>query len=193
MKRICVFCGSSAGNRPAYAAAARALGKEMAARGIGLVYGGGGVGLMGAVATAVLDNGGSVTGVIPHGLMIREVAHPGVPDMRVVDSMHERKALMNLLSDAFISLPGGLGTLEETAEMLTWAQLGIHRKPVALLNIDGFYNAFIDFLDGTVREGFLRGANRSLLVVGTEPESLLDELSAYEPPVTDRWISRSET
>jgi len=165
----------------------------MAARGIGLVYGGGGVGLMGAVATAVLDNGGSVTGVIPHGLMIREVAHPGVPDMRVVDSMHERKALMNLLSDAFISLPGGLGTLEETAEMLTWAQLGIHRKPVALLNIDGFYNAFIDFLDGTVREGFLRGANRSLLVVGTEPESLLDELSAYEPPVTDRWISRSET
>lgn len=193
MKRICVFCGSSEGTRPEYAAAARTLGAEMAARGIGLVFGGGRVGLMGAVATSVLEHGGVVTGVIPHGLKIREVAHDGVLDMRIVDSMHERKAMMNELSDAFISLPGGLGTIEETAEMLTWAQLGIHRKPVALLNVLGFYDPLIAFLDRTVEEGFLRAANRQLLVVGTSAPEMLDRLSDYRAPETERWITRSET
>ncbi|MBK6428835.1 MAG: TIGR00730 family Rossman fold protein [Blastocatellia bacterium] len=193
MKRICVFCGSSEGARPEYAAVARALGAEMASRGIGLVFGGGRVGLMGAVASAVLENGGHVTGIIPHGLMVREVAHDGVEDMRVVDSMHERKALMNELSDAFISMPGGLGTIEETAEMLTWAQLGIHRKPVALLNGLGYYDPLVAFLDRTVEEGFLRAENRQLLVVGDEPASLLDRLTDYRAPETERWIRRSET
>ena len=193
MKRICVFCGSSEGARPEYAAVARALGAEMACRGIGLVFGGGRVGLMGAVASAVLENGGHVTGVIPHGLMVREVAHDCVEDMRVVDSMHERKALMNELSDAFISMPGGLGTIEETAEMLTWAQLGIHRKPVALLNVLGYYDPLVAFLDRTVEEGFLRAENRQLLVVGAEPASLLDRLTDYRAPETERWIRRSET
>jgi uncharacterized protein (TIGR00730 family) len=164
----------------------------MAARGIGLVFGGGRVGLMGAIASSVLEHGGDVTGVIPHGLRIREVAHDGVHDMRVVDSMHERKALMNDLSDAFISMPGGLGTIEETAEMLTWAQLGIHRKPVALLNVLGFYDPLIAFLDQTVTEGFLRAENRQLLVVGNEPAGLLDRLLDYQAPETERWISRSE-
>ena len=139
------------------------------------------------------EHGGEVTGVIPHGLKIREVAHDGVLDMRIVDSMHERKALMNELSDAFISLPGGLGTIEETAEMLTWAQLGIHRKPVALLNVLGFYDPLIAFLDRTVEEGFLRAANRQLLVVGTSAPEMLDRLSDYRAPETERWITRSET
>lgn len=179
--------------RSEYAAAARNLGSEMAARGIGLVFGGGRVGLMGAIASSVLEHGGKVTGVIPHGLKIREVAHDGVDDMRVVNSMHERKAMMNELSDAFISMPGGLGTIEETAEMLTWAQLGIHRKPVALLNVLGFYDPLIAFLDRTVDEGFLRAENRQLLVVGTEPAGLLDRLADYRAPETERWISRSET
>lgn len=164
----------------------------MAARGIGLVFGGGRVGLMGAIASSVLEHGGDVTGVIPHGLKIREVAHDGVDDMRVVDSMHERKAMMNELSDAFISMPGGLGTIEETAEMLTWAQLGIHRKPVALLNVLGFFDPLITFLDRTVTEGFLRAENRQLLVVGDEPGDLLDRLLDYQAPETERWISRSE-
>lgn len=168
------------------------LGAEMAARGIGLVFGGGRVGLMGAVASAVLENGGTVTGIIPHGLRIREVAHEGVEDMRVVDSMHERKSLMNELSDAFISMPGGLGTIEETAEMLTWAQLGIHRKPVALLNVLGFYDPLISFLDRTVEESFLRSENRRLLVVANDPVGLLNRLADYEPPETERWITRSD-
>lgn len=193
MKRICVFCGSSGGARPEYAAAAQTLGKEMATRGIGLVFGGGRVGLMGAIASSVLEHGGEVTGIIPHGLMIREVAHNGVVDMRVVDSMHERKAMMNELSDAFVSMPGGLGTIEETAEMLTWAQLGIHRKPVALLNVLGFYDPLIAFLDRTVEEGFLRRENRELLVVGGDAVSLLDKLVSYEAPEMERWITRSET
>lgn len=165
----------------------------MAARGIGLVFGGGRVGLMGTIASAILANGGEVTGVIPHGLKIREVAHDGVSDMRVVDSMHERKAMMSDLSDAFISMPGGFGTIEETAEMLTWAQLGIHRKPVALLNVLGYYNPFIAFLDRTVEEGFVHINNRKLLVVADEPVELLDLLADYQPPETERWITRSET
>ncbi len=193
MKRICVFCGSSGGARPEYADAARRLGTAMARRGIALVYGGGRVGLMGTIADAVMQEGGEVVGIIPHGLVVREAAHETVTDLRVVNSMHERKALMQTLSDAFISMPGGMGTIEETCEMMTWAQLGIHRKPCAVLNIEGYYDPMLTFFDHGVREGFIRPEHRMLLVEGRDPENLLDLLAAYEPPVLQKWITRDET
>lgn len=193
MKRICVFCGSSPGSDPAYLEAATAMGTELARRGIGLVYGGGRVGLMGACAEAVAAGGGDVIGVIPHGLVVREVGNLAAGELRVVDSMHERKATMASLSDAFVSLPGGMGTLEETAEMLTWAQLGIHRKPCAVLDVAGFYAPLLAFLDRAVETGFVRPEHRRLLVVGTEPAALLDALEAYEPPALEKWITRDET
>lgn len=193
MQRICVFCGSSPGSRPEYVDAARRMGFAMARRGIGLVFGGGRAGLMGTVANAVLEEGGQVTGIIPHGLMVREVAHEGISELHVVDSMHERKALMASLSDAFVSLPGGMGTIEETSEILTWAQLGIHRKPCALLNIGGYYDGLLAFLDHGVAEGFIRPEHRALLVEGHDPENLIDLLGAYEPPALERWITRDET
>src|SRR5262245_40250457 len=176
MKRICVFCGSSDGARASYKDAARRLGVALARRGVGLVYGGGRVGLMGTVADAVLAEGGEVVGVIPHGLVVREAAHQALTELRVVDSMHERKALMSTLADAFISLPGGMGTVEETCEMLTWAQLGIHRKACALLNIDGYFDPLLAFFDNGVAEGFIRHEHRALLVEGRDPENLLDLL-----------------
>jgi uncharacterized protein (TIGR00730 family) len=172
---------------------ARRMGEALVRRGIGLVYGGGRVGLMGTIANAVLGGSGEVIGVIPHGLVVREAAHEGVADIRIVDSMHERKATMASLADAFVSLPGGMGTIEETAEMLTWAQLGIHRKPCAVLNVEGYYDQMLAFFDSTVAEGFVLPEHRALLVEGRDPENLLDLLAAYEPPALEKWLGRYET
>lgn len=193
MRRICVFAGSSPGVRPAYREAARRLGGLLAGRGIGIVYGGGHVGLMGAVADAALDGGGEVIGVIPRALMDREVGHRGVTDLRVVGTMHERKALMNELADAFIALPGGLGTLEELCEVLTWAQLGIHRKPVALLDVEEFWSRYLAFLDHGVQERFLRPEHRALLLVARTADETLAALAAWRPPKeVGKWMDRKE-
>jgi uncharacterized protein (TIGR00730 family) len=194
VERICVFCGASPGARPEYAEAAGELARLLTAEGIGVVYGGGGVGLMGALADAVIAAGGDLTGVIPRALVDREIAHRDVMDMRVVGSMHERKALMAELSDAFVALPGGIGTLEELFEVYTWAQLGLHRKPCALLNVEGYYEGIADFLAHAVSERFLREETRGLLMVETDPAALLERLRSFEPPaVVPKWIDREET
>ena len=190
--RICVFCGSSAGIRPAYAAMAAALGRAMAARGIGLVYGGSRVGLMGAIADATLAAGGSAIGVIPQALVDKEIAHNGLSELRIVRSMHERKAMMADLSAGFVALPGGIGTLEELFEIWTWAQLGDHRKPVAMLNVDGFYDGLLAFLDRQSSEGFVRREHRDMLIVESDPDALLDRCAAYEPPALAKWIRAGE-
>jgi len=192
MKRVCVFCGSRDGTRDQYVASARQMGQALARRGIGLVYGGGGIGLMGILADAALSAGGDVVGVIPEALMAREVAHGGLTDLRVVASMHERKALMAELSDAFVALPGGFGTLEEFCETLTWVQLGIHRKPCGLLNVEGFFDPLLSFFDHAVRERFVSPDHRSLVVVEEDPERLLDALARWEPPALERWMGREE-
>src|SRR3990172_1852809 len=192
MKRVCVFCGSRNGTRDQYVAAARRTGEALARRGIGLVYGGGGIGLMGVLADAAVSAGGDVIGVIPKALMAREVAHRGLPDLRVVASMHERKALMAELADAFVALPGGFGTLEEFCEALTWAQLGIHRKPCGLLNVEGFFDPLLSLFDHAVRERFVSPDHRSLVVVEEDPERLLDALSRWAPPALERWMGREE-
>lgn len=180
IKHICVFCGSALGSRPVYRAAAAALGTDLARRGLGLVFGGGKVGLMGVVADAAIAAGGHAVGVIPSFLSSREIAHEGVSDLRVVASMHERKALMANLSDAFLVLPGGMGTLDETCEILTWAQLGLHGKPVGLLNVDGYFDSFIAFLDRAELDGFLRPEHRRLWTVSSDPTSLLQRLTRME-------------
>jgi uncharacterized protein (TIGR00730 family) len=177
LKRVCVYCGSHSGSRAAYAQAARAMGEALAQRGIGVVYGGGRVGLMGALADAALAAGGSVTGVIPRALVSREIAHLDLKDLRVVDSMHERKALMAELADAFIALPGGFGTLEEFCEVLTWAQLGLHHKPCGLLNVAGFYDSLLSFFDHAAAEDFIRDLHRGQVVVESDLERLLDALA----------------
>jgi uncharacterized protein (TIGR00730 family) len=193
MTRICVFAGSSVGVRPTYAASARELGIALAARGIGLVYGGGSVGLMGEIADAALAGGAEVIGVIPRPLATRELAHTGLTTMHVVESMHERKALMASLVDGFIALPGGLGTLEETLEVLTWSQLGIHRKPVGVLNVDGYYDGLIAFLGEAVREGFVRREYLDLFLFGWHPRELLDELADWRPPrLPGPWLDESQ-
>jgi len=194
VERICVFCGASPGARPEYAEATRELARLVIAEGIGVVYGGGGVGLMGALADEVIASGGELTGVIPRALVDREIAHRDVMDMRVVGSMHERKALMAELSDAFVALPGGIGTLEELFEVYTWAQLGLHSKPCALLNVAGYYDGIADFLALAVSERFLREETRDLLLVETDPAALIDRLRSFEPPaVVPKWIDRDET
>ena len=193
MNRICVFCGSSDGARPIYKDAARRLGVALARRRVGLVYGGGRVGLMGAVADALMAEGGEVVGAIPHALVAREAAHEGITELRVVDSMHERKALMATLADAFVSLPGGMGTIEETCEMLTWAQLGIHRKPCAVVNVDGYFDPLLAFFDRGVAEGFIRPEHRALLVEAPDPEAALDLVETFRPPALEKWITRDET
>lgn len=192
LHRLCVYCGSSAGSRPIYAEAADTFGQALAARNIGVVFGGGSVGMMGLVADAVLAAGGEAVGVIPHGLAAREVGHAGLTELHVVDTMHERKALMADLSDGFVALPGGLGTLEELMEVWTWAQLGIHRRPVGLLNVDGYYDGLLTFVNHAAREGFVREGHRALLVVSDTPEELLDALEAYEPPDVPRWLTSRE-
>jgi uncharacterized protein (TIGR00730 family) len=176
--RICVFCGSNPGSRPAYANAARALGTALARRGLGLVYGGGRVGLMGTIADAVLAAGGEAIGVIPEHLVARELAHTGLTELFVVPSMHERKARMAALSRAFVALPGGYGTLDETCEALTWTQLGLQSKPCGLLNVEGYYDPLLAFLDRAVGEGFLDPENRAILLVETDPERLIGRLLA---------------
>jgi uncharacterized protein (TIGR00730 family) len=191
--RLCVFCGSSTGLDPAFASAARTLATELAARGIDVVYGGGNVGLMGIVADAALAAGGRVIGVIPHALVTRELAHQGLSEIHVVDSMHERKALMSSLSDGFIALPGGFGTLEEFCEAVTWTQLGVHAKPCGLLNVAGFYDGLLAFLEHALHEEFLRATHREIVVSDTDPSALIDRLVAWQPPLIPKWIERTET
>jgi uncharacterized protein (TIGR00730 family) len=194
VERICVFCGASPGARPVYTQATAELAHVLVGEGLGVVYGGGGVGLMGALADAVIAAGGELTGVIPRSLVHREIAHRDVMDMRVVGSMHERKALMADLSDAFIALPGGIGTLEELFEVYTWAQLGLHQKPCALLNVDGYYDGIRDFLAHATRERFLRDETRELLLVDTDARTLVKRVTEFEPqPAVPKWIDRGET
>lgn len=191
MKRVCVFLGSSPGARPAYAAAARALAGELVRRDLELVYGGGNVGLMGILADAVLSEGGHVIGVIPAALAELEVAHTGLPDLRVVGSMHERKALMIDLADAFVSLPGGLGTFEEFFEVLTWGQLGLHRKPCALLEVAGYWQSLRAMLAWAVEERFVRTQSLDLLLVSESPAALLDACADHRPQsVEQKWLDR---
>lgn len=192
LKNLCVFCGSSTGVRPDYAAAAKATGRLLAERGIGVVFGGGSVGMMGAVADAALEMKGEVIGVIPHALAAREVDHTGLTALHKVDTMHERKALMAELADGFIALPGGLGTLEELMEVWTWVQLGIHRSPVGLLNVAGYFDGLLTFADHAVSEGFVRPAHRDMLVVADTPLGLLDALVAWEPPDVPHWLDPDE-
>jgi uncharacterized protein (TIGR00730 family) len=189
MRRICVFCGSSAGGSPAYAEAASAVGRLLAAEGIGLVFGGGRVGLMGVVADAVLAGGGEAIGVIPEALLRREVGHTGLTELLVVESMHERKARMADLSDGFVALPGGFGTLEELFEVVTWAQLGIHPKPCGLLDVAGYYEPLLQLLDRGVDESFIRPQHRGLVLAGTDPARLLERMRRFVPPTTEAWIA----
>lgn len=181
MKRVCVFCGSNAGIRAEYGNAAQGLATVLARRGLGLVYGGGNVGLMGVLADSMLEAGGEVIGVIPQSLVAKEVAHHGVSELRIVDTMHQRKALMNELSDAFIALPGGFGTLDEFFEILTWSQLGIHGKPSGLLNVSGYFDNLLAMLDHAVTERFLRPAHRELVIADTDVDSLLQRLLSFSP------------
>ncbi len=186
--RICVFCGSASGRNPRHAAAARAMGQTLARRGIGLVNGGGHVGLMGATADGALEAGGEAIGVIPRALVDRELGHKGMTALRVVEDMHERKALMAELSDAFIALPGGIGTLEELFEAWTWAGLGIHRKPVGVLDVEGYWDPLIAMVDRMVDEGFLPSHLRDALLVAQEPDALVDAIQAYQPRAA-RWTT----
>jgi uncharacterized protein (TIGR00730 family) len=192
MRRVCVFCGSNRGSDPIYTAAARALGTLLAREQLGLVYGGGSVGLMGEVADAVLAAGGEAIGVIPHGLWAREVGHKALTQMHVVDTMHARKAMMADLADAFIALPGGLGTLEEIFEVWTWAQLGMHAKPLGFLNVAGFYDPLLAFLDAATETAFIRPQFRELALVDDDPARLLARFRTWQPPAVPKWITRGE-
>ncbi|MCP3963049.1 MAG: TIGR00730 family Rossman fold protein [bacterium] len=192
MKRICVFCGSHFGNDPAYRAAAAELGEGMVERGLGLVYGGGAVGMMGVVADAVMAGGGEVIGVIPRSLRDREVAHHGLTELQVVDSMHERKRLMYARAEAVVALPGGIGTLDELFESMTWNQLGIHLKPAGLLNVGGYFDPLIAMLDRAFERGFVGRAYTDFLLVESTVDSLLDALEGYRPPSGDVWVRPSD-
>jgi uncharacterized protein (TIGR00730 family) len=191
LRRVCVFGASSPGARGSYATAAEAVGAVLARHGVGLVYGGGAVGLMGTLADAALAAGGEVTGVIPASLVAREVGHRGLSDLRVVASMHERKALMEELADGFVALPGGSGTLDELMEIVTWAQLGLHRKPIGLLDVDGYFEHLTAFLDHAVAERFVRPEHRELLLHDTDAEALLERMAAWEPVAVPTWIDRT--
>ena len=193
MQRLCVFCGSSPGRRPIHAESARSLGKIMAARGLALVYGGGHVGLMGVLADAVLEAGGEVIGVIPQSMVDKELAHTGISKLHIVGTMHERKALMADLADGFAALPGAFGTADELFEILTWAQLGLHAKPVAILNIDGFFQALLAWLDHAVAEGFLKPKHRRLLQEAEDAERLVNLLISCRPePAEGKWLERRD-
>lgn len=191
MDNVCVYCGSSPGRRPSYGDAAESLGRTLVDRGVGLVYGGASVGVMGTLADAVLDAGGEVHGVIPEALMTRELAHGGLTELEVVDSMHARKSRMVDLADGFVALPGGFGTVEELVEVLTWAQLGFHDHPCGLLNVEGYYDSLVAFFDCTLEEGFVSPEHREMLVVAADPETLLDEFEGYEPPRVKEYITDS--
>lgn len=190
MHSICVFCGSNTGKDAVYAEAARSLAQAVAGSGMKLVYGGGNIGLMGVLAEAALAAGGHVTGVTPRRLLEKEVVHTGLSELRVVDTMHERKALMAELSDGFIALPGGLGTYEEMFEALTWAQLGFHRKPCGLLNVAGFYDRLADFLDHAVAERFLKAEHRAMLLVDSDARTLVARIREHRPPQLSKWMDR---
>ena len=188
-----MFCGANAGNDPVYGAMATQLGRTLAERGIGLVYGGGRIGMMGLLADGALAAGGEVIGVIPKALLAREQAHHGLTEQRVVGSMHERKALMAELADGFVALPGGIGTFEEIFEAWTWAQLGVHQKPCGLLDVAGFFRPLVGFLDGVVATGLLRSETRAMLTVATSPDELLAKFSAYEAPAVTKWVTPAQT
>jgi uncharacterized protein (TIGR00730 family) len=192
-KRLCVFCGSNAGVRPAYAEAAASLGRLLAARGIGLVFGGSHLGLMGAVSQAALSAGGEVIGVMPRALVAKEVADMRLADLRIVGSMHERKALMAELSDGFIALPGGFGTFEEFCEVLTWTQLGLHGKACGLLNVEGYYAPLLKMFDHALAEGFLKPQHRAMVLCEGDPGTLVDRLLAFQPPREKKWIGWEQT
>jgi len=192
IRKICVYCGSSPGKNPAFSQAARILAKELCNRGIGLVFGGGAVGVMGVVADSMLEAGGEVIGVIPKALAVKEVAHYGLSELHVVASMHERKAMMAELADGFIALPGGWGTLEEIFEMLTWAQLGFHEKPCAILNVDGYYDGLIGFLENSFEQQFVNPLYRPLLIKAEDPTILLDQFATYNPPKVRKWMGEDE-
>ena len=193
MQRICVYCGSSSGKNSAYTAAAKQLGAELAKRNLALVYGGASIGIMGVIADAVMAHGGEVIGVIPQVLVEKEVSHAHLTELKIVNSMHERKALMAELADGFIALPGGLGTLEELFEILTWAQLGLHQKPCALLNVNHYYDALIAFLDQAVDEQFVSPKHRALLLLEENPGAIIDRLVGYRAPVLKHWLSAENT
>ena len=191
LKRICVFCGSSPGTQEIYVQTAQEVGRLLCRRGIELVYGGGKVGLMGAVADACLAEGGRVIGIIPQMLVDKEVAHRGLSELRVVQTMHERKALMADLADAFVALPGGFGTWDELCEVLTWSQLGLHRKACAVLNVNGYYDPLLAMADRATADGFVKPVFRELLLADTDPVRLLDRLADYTVPLVDKWIDRT--
>jgi uncharacterized protein (TIGR00730 family) len=193
MHRLCVFCGSNPGNAPAYRSLAAQLGQTLARQGIGLVYGGGRVGLMGALADATLEAGGEVIGVIPQALLDREIGHRGLTELRIVGSMHERKALMAELADGFVALPGGIGTLEELFEVWTWAQLGLHARPCGLLDVDRFFAPLISFLDHLVITGFVSPVHRAMLVTAATPDELLSRFASYRAPRVGKWVEPYQT
>lgn len=192
MKNICVYCGSSIGRQETYASAARELAKELVARNLGLVYGGASVGIMGVMADAVLQLGGQAVGVIPQALARKEIAHQHLTELHITKSMHERKTLMAELSDGFIALPGGIGTLEELFEIWTWAQLGIHAKPCGALNVAGYFDTLTTFLDHTVAEQFVKPPHRALLIVEQEPEVLLARFASYKAPAIPKWVGKAD-
>lgn len=193
IRNVCVYCGSSVGVRAGYAERAREFAASLLRRGLNLVYGGAGVGIMGVLADAMLAGGGRVVGVIPRPLVARELAHRNLTELRITESMHERKSLMAELADAFVALPGGAGTLEELFEAWTWAQLGLHRKPCALLDADRYFGGLIEFLDHATREGFVQAQHRAMLLVSGDPEDLLDRLARYAAPPIEPWLRASQT
>ncbi|MFW5500066.1 MULTISPECIES: TIGR00730 family Rossman fold protein [unclassified Maridesulfovibrio] len=190
MKSICIFLGANPGNDPKYAQAARNMGRELAQRGLTTVYGGSRTGLMGILAESTLEAGGKVIGVIPESLYKIEIAHTDLTELHVADSMHERKALMAELSDGFIAMPGGIGTMDEIFEIFTWAQLGFHSKPCGLLNVDGYYDKLLSFLDGVVEEGFLKDMHREKLLTAETPDLLIESFATYEPPSGSKWVEK---
>ena len=191
-RRLCVFCGSYTGRRPAYRAATEQLGLLLVECEIELVYGGGNIGLMGVLADTILARGGRAIGVIPESLMAKEVGHTGLTELRIVNSMHERKAVMSDLSDGFIALPGGFGTVEEFCEVVTWSQLGLQSKPCGLLNVESYYDPLLELFDHAVREGFLREENRRLVLDDEDPEGLLEKMTAFRVAPAAKWIEREE-
>ena len=193
MKSICVFAGSNSGTHAEYTSAASQLGRVLAQRKLDLAYGGARVGLMGALADAALSEGGRVIGVMPQALVAKEVAHRGLTELRVVKSMHERKAVMAELADGFVALPGGWGTLDEFFEVLTWGQLGLHAKPCGLLNVRGYFDGLLAFVDHSIDQGFVRREHRPMICVSDSPGGLLDAMAAYRPPAVQKWIERART
>lgn len=189
---LCIFCGSNPGKKAAYADGARALGTLMASQNIKLVYGGGNIGLMGIIADTLLEKGGEVIGVIPDFLMKKEVGHKGIQEMRVVKTMHERKYLMSEIADGFVAMPGGFGTLDELAEILTWAQLGLHQKPIGILNIGGYFDGLLSFVDTMVREGYLVEQNSKMILVDEDPEKLLEKMANYTFPDVEKWLNKDQ-